>query len=284
MEAFSLTIHEELFTSVYCTCYKYKSMKNKIFLYVLLLAVVILFFSFKNKKAAETMTDFEPVAVVELFTSQGCSSCPSADRLLTKTIFNAAKENKKIFALSFHVDYWNRLGWADPFSNKNFSNRQTDYVSILNSSGPYTPQMVVNGSNEFVGSDEAALSKNLNKALHTNAGVNFRQLSPTLKSNKALTIKYALGGNIEACTINIAVITLKETTAIKRGENEGSTLTNENVVRQLITKNANKEGEIEITSLPNTIKNNIAIIAFVQQKDDYKIIGAASQKIKDEEY
>jgi hypothetical protein len=283
MEAFSLTIYEELFTNVYCTCYKYKSMKNKTFLYVSLFAVVVLFFSFKNKKVAETTTDFEPVAVVELFTSQGCSSCPSADRLLTKTIFNAAKENKKIFALSFHVDYWNRLGWADPFSNKKFSERQSDYVAALNSSGPYTPQMIVNGSNEFVGSDEGSLSKNLNKALHTNAAINFTQLSSTLKSNKALIIKYTLGGNIVGCTINIAVITLKETTVIKRGENEGITLINENVVRQLITQKANKEGEIEIPSLPNTVKNNTAIIGFVQQKNDYKIIGAASQKIKDEE-
>jgi hypothetical protein len=185
--------------------------------------------------------------------------------------------------LSFHVDYWNRLGWADPFSSKKFSERQSNYASVLNSSGPYTPQMVVNGSNEFVGSDEGSLFKNLKKALHTNAAVNFIQLSSTIKSNKALTIKYTLGGNIEACTINIAIITLKETTAIKRGENEGNTLVNENVVRQLITKKANKEGEIEITSLPSTVKNNTAIIAFVQQENDYKIIGAVSQKIKDEE-
>jgi hypothetical protein len=282
MEAFSLTIYEELFTTVYCTCYKYKSMKNKTFLYVSLFAVVVLFFSFKNKKVAETTKDFEPVAIVELFTSQGCSSCPSADRLLTKTIFNAAKENKKIFALSFHVDYWNRLGWTDPFSNKNFSERQADYVAALNSSGPYTPQIVVNGNNEFVGSDEGALLKNINKALHTNAAANFTKLLLTEKSKQTLLIKYGLEGNILDCTINIALITLKETTVIKRGENGGNTLVNENVVRQLITQKANKQGEIEITSQPSIAKNNTAIVAFVQQKNDYKIIGAASQKIKDE--
>jgi hypothetical protein len=258
-------------------------MKKKTFLYVSLFAALVITFSFKNKKVAELTTDFEPVAVVELFTSQGCSSCPSADRLLTKTIFNAAREKKKIFALSFHVDYWNRLGWADPFSQKSFSERQSNYTAALNSSGPYTPQMIVNGSNEFVGSDEGALTKNINKALHTNAAVNFTQLSSTIKSNKTLLVKYAVEGSIEDCTINIALITLKETTVIKRGENEGSTLVNENVVRQLITKKANKEAEIEITSLPNTSKNNTAIIAFVQQKNDYKIIGAASQKVKDKE-
>ncbi len=258
-------------------------MKKKPFLYVLLFAAVTIFFSFKIKKVVETPIGFEPIALVELFTSQGCSSCPSADKLLTKTIYNAAKENKKIFALSFHVDYWNRLGWADPFSSKIFSERQSEYVAALNCRGPYTPQMFVNGNNEFVGSDEGSLLKNLNKALHTNAVVHFTQLSSTIKKNKSLQIKYALDGNIEACIINMAVITLKETTSIKRGENEGITLVNENVVRQLITKEANKEGEIQIPSLPNTAKNNTALIAFVQQKNDYKIIGAASQKIKDEE-
>ena len=256
-------------------------MKNKFILYISVLAVVGIFFSFKNKKITEAKTDFEPVAVIELFTSQGCSSCPSADRLLSKTIFNAARENKKMFALSFHVDYWNRLGWADPFSNKNFSERQSDYVNALSSNGPYTPQILVNGSTEFVGSNEAALTKNINNALHTNSSVNFTELSSTEK-NGGLVIKYSLEGNIENCTINIAIITLKETTFIKRGENEGVTLVNENVVRQLITKKANKETLIEVTSLPKTTKNNTAIIAFVQQNNDYKIIGAASQKIKEE--
>ena len=256
-------------------------MKKKFLLYILLFAVLGIFFSFKNKKVTRVEMSFEPVAVIELFTSQGCSSCPSADRLLSKTIFNAARENKKIFALSFHVDYWNRLGWADPFSNKSFSNRQAGYVNALSSSGPYTPQMLVNGNTEFVGSNEAALTKNINNALHTNSSVNFTELSSTEK-NGGLVIKYSLEGNIENCTINIAIITLKETTFIKRGENEGVTLVNENVVRQLITKKANKETLIEVTSLPKTTKNNTAIIAFVQQNNDYKIIGAASQKIKEE--
>jgi hypothetical protein len=282
MEAFSLTLSEELFMLVYCRCYKCKSMKKKTSLYISLFAVIIILFSFKTKKAIHVTTDFEPVAVVELFTSQGCSSCPSADKLLTKIILNATKENKKVFALSFHVDYWNRLGWIDPFSHKSFSERQSNYVDALNSSGPYTPQMIVNGSSELVGSDEDALTKSINEALHTNASVNFVQLASSKKGNNALLIKYALEGNIEDCTINIALITIKETTAIKRGENEGSDLVNENVVRQLITKKANKDGEIEITSLHSTVKNNTAIIAFVQQKNTHKIIGAASQKVKEE--
>jgi hypothetical protein len=74
-----------------------------------------------------SISQFEPVAVVELFTSQGCSSCPAADKLLSETIADSKKEGKKLFALSFHVDYWNRLGWADPFSDKKYTQRQDEY-------------------------------------------------------------------------------------------------------------------------------------------------------------
>ncbi len=88
-------------------------------------------------------TAFEPVAVIELFTSQGCSSCPPADKLLSKTITEARSNNSKIFALSYHVDYWNRLGWADPFSDKKYSDRQSLYASVLNPGRVYTPQMVI---------------------------------------------------------------------------------------------------------------------------------------------
>ncbi len=107
---------------------------------VLLILLPVVFISFKKssvqiKPAKNTTGVFAPVAVVELFTSQGCSSCPSADKLLAQTINNS--NGKKIFALSFHVDYWNRLGWADPFSNAAFLKRQNDYVTALNINGAY---------------------------------------------------------------------------------------------------------------------------------------------------
>jgi hypothetical protein len=254
-------------------------MKKVLLYFLLLILSATLFFSFAKKPISKTINSFEPIAVVELFTSQGCSSCPSADKLLGKTILKAEREHKKIFALSYHVDYWNRLGWIDPFSSEIFSKRQADYVSVLNASGAYTPQIIVNGGNEFVGSNETALTQSLYNALHTETSANFTLLSTTINNSKLL-VKYAVEGNIDVSTINIALITAKETTVIKRGENEGYTLVNENVVRQLITEKASKDGEIEITSQVGSSNNNTAIIAFIQQKNDYKIIAAASQKIK----
>ena len=127
-------------------------MKNRIILiFAFVLATPMM--SFKN------IVQFEPIAVIELFTSQGCSSCPSADKLLAQTLSDAKRDNKLIIALSFHVDYWNRLGWTDPFSDKKYSQRQSDYASAMQLRSVYTPQMIVNGSTEFVGSNEKELKK-----------------------------------------------------------------------------------------------------------------------------
>ena len=224
----------------------------------------------------QTNSTFEPIAVVELFTSQGCSSCPPADRLLTETIEDVKKSGKKIYALSYHVDYWNRLGWKDPFSNKTFSERQSKYVSGLNINGAYTPQMIVNGVTEFVGSNKTALTRNIELALNTKALVRFFSVATTLLDDKTLKLNYALEGGYKNCSINFALVYLTETTQVKNGENGGRTLTNDNIVTQLKTTNIQSDGIGEL-NLPLPVglqKNNTALIAFVQQKNDNKIIGA----------
>jgi hypothetical protein len=255
-------------------------MKKKLFLFGILLAAVFVFFSFKNQQTIEVIIDFEPVTVIELFTSQGCSSCPSADRLLSQTIFEAAKQHKKIYALSFHVDYWNRLGWADPFSSKQFSERQANYVDVLNINGAYTPQMVVNGAYQFTGSDKLSLSKYITATQNTKAPIHFKTLAATQKENNSIEIKYALEGDAKACKINVALVSAKETTFIPRGENEGVTLTNENVVRSFTTKKAMAEDVISIDTKNISAQSKMAVIAYLQEQNSYKIIGAASVSLK----
>ncbi|GAB2814871.1 DUF1223 domain-containing protein [Ferruginibacter profundus] len=261
-------------------------MKCKLFSAFTLIAVIAIACGFKKspdfpaEKQIVNKGAFEPVAVIELFTSQGCSSCPPADALLAQTINDAKKEGKHIFALSFHVDYWNRLGWADPFSSAAWSARQNNYVSVFGLDGAYTPQMIVNGKDQFVGSDKSALSESLNKALHSKAEINFKSLVATYNADKTIQLQYTLEGDLAGSIINVALVALQETTMIKRGENGGRTLSNENIVRQLISKNATASGEINFAASPTAVKENMAIIAFVQQEKTLKIVGAAMAKIQ----
>lgn len=252
-----------------------------LFIVIVLLAGAILVgfkksHSSTNKLAEKITTLFEPIAVVELFTSQGCSSCPPADRLLSQTISN--KNGKKIFALSYHVDYWNRLGWADPFSCAGFSKRQNDYVQALNINGAYTPQVIVNGNKEFVGSDRAALFAALSNALKVKTAVNFKQLQVIQTADSTIKVSYTAEGDFTDANINFALVSLSETTAVQRGENGGVTLKSENIVRQFVTKKAAGSGEITFSNKPMPATGNAAVIVFVQEQSSFNIVGAAMTK------
>ena len=229
---------------------------------------------------ALTAINFRPIAIVELYTSQGCSSCPSADKLLSQTIETAKIEGSNVFALSFHVDYWNGLGWKDPFSIPEFSARQRKYAQKLSLNSVYTPQMIVNGNVEFVGSDKPKLRNAIEKSLSTTPEAAFKILATTIIPGAPVKVRYAIDGNFKGSLINFAMVSLRETTSIKRGENEGITLTNENVVRQFISIAATAKGEISFSNTPTPSKDNIAIVAYIQNPVNLKIIGAARAELQ----
>jgi hypothetical protein len=250
---------------------------------LLLLPVVLLISSGASSQInAQHGASLKPFAVVELFTSQGCSSCPAADRLLSKTISESKLDSGiNIFALSFHVDYWNHLGWTDPFSQKEFSKRQNNYASVLNLNSVFTPQMIVNGNRQFVGSNEQSLKDALSRSLRVVPAASFKMLSVTMKKNETASVKFSIIGNYTGCSIHFALLSLRDTTFIKRGENEGLTVISENVVRQFISIPAIAEGEINFKGPPLPADRNLAVVAFLQQNSNLKIIGAAKADINE---
>ena len=133
----------------------------------------------------------------------------------------------------------------------------------------------MNGSTQFVGSDESGLNNALTKALNTKTEATFKSLSASMEDGKAPQVQFTLDGNFTGCKINFALVSLSETTIIKRGENGGHTLVNENVVRQFITQPATVTGQVNFEAEPLPLKNNAAIVAFIQHTGDYKIIGVA---------
>lgn len=237
---------------------------------LLLISITILFYSCHAQQRAS----FQPMAVVELFTSEGCSSCPPADKVLARYCLDSIYDGVKIFPLAFHVDYWDYLGWRDSFSSAQNSDRQRMYVEQLGLSGAYTPQMIVNGAVQFVGSDESALQAAISDVSKEKTTASFTQLN--ISSNVGrLKVQYALEGNIKDCEVHVALVSRQVSTAVKRGENTGRKLSHANVVREFVTTTANATGEVSLKNALNLPADNRTVIAYVQRSSDRHIIAAA---------
>lgn len=220
----------------------------------------------QNLKTASS----EPVAVIELFTSQGCSSCPAADDLLNETIENARQNNKKIYGLSFHVSYWNHLGWKDPYSSEQFTQRQKDYA--IPGTSIYTPQMFANGQYEFVGSNKDALQKSISMCLEAAASYTISATSSIADSK--VTIHYTLDNAPQTEIINIAIVEPTVENFVPRGENKGKTLKHYNVVTKFATQKAQQDEVIALT-LPKTKSPNREAILYIQDPKTLVIKGAS---------
>ena len=171
--------------------------------------------------------------VVELFTSEGCSSCPPADDLLRSVAHTPSVDGQRVITLSEHVTYWNRLGWTDPFSQEQFTERQDRYRSNLHLDEVYTPQAIVNGREQFVGNNRAALEH----ALHTEARRSALglELSRIRRSGDALEVEVRVGETSGQPQPELwaVIVDDTDTSVVSRGENAGRTLRHASVVRFL---------------------------------------------------
>jgi len=163
----------------------------------------------------------KPLTVVELFTSQGCSSCPPADAFLGDLV-----KRSDVLGLSIHVDYWVYIGWKDPFASPENTKRQRRYARTLGMRYVYTPQMVVQGASHVTGSERAKVAALIEKA------AKLPRVAISISRDKNnININIAKGAIGEKATVWLAVFDNKHDTPIKRGENGGRTLSYYNVVR-----------------------------------------------------
>lgn len=168
--------------------------------------------------------------VVELFTSQGCSSCPPADALWRR-LGESPRWRERVVPLAFHVDYWDRLGWKDPFSSAAWSARQAAYARAFGSGRVYTPQAVVAGRAECVGSDEGDVAARVEAAERAaRVRIGLRRVSPS-----ALGVAVAAPDGGRALDVVLAIYERGRTTAVGSGENGGRTLHDAFIVRRLAT-------------------------------------------------
>ncbi len=178
-----------------------------------------------------------PAVVLELFTSQGCSSCPSADRVLSRLGREARTDEVTLVPLAFHVDYWNRIGWADPFSSPRWSARQRLYAGVIGLRSVYTPQIVLNGSAELVGSHEGRLRTEIPAAVPSRPAGRVEILRARLDGATELVVDLAaeLDDHDRAprMVANLALFESGLVTRVESGENARLTLENDYVVRLL---------------------------------------------------
>ncbi len=228
---------------------------------------------------ASTLYAADVPVLVELFTSEGCSSCPSADDLLAKLEKQQPVPGARILVLSEHVDYWNRLGWRDPFSSAALTARQESYAEALKQDGTYTPEAVVDGRTGFVGS-------NSHDALAA-----IREAAKFTKANIKLTLSaQGAGVSLAVDVTNIPVskdadviFALTENglhSKVTNGENSGRTLSHTGVVRRMTVlghvKNASYSTQTVIAIPRDWKRENLQAIVFVQDRKTKQILGVAT--------
>jgi hypothetical protein len=227
--------------------------------------------------AADTMPVRAPI-LVELFTSEGCSSCPPADALLKQWDATQPVPGVQLIVLSEHVDYWDRQGWKDPYSSRQLTDRQTSYANHFALASPYTPQMVVDGSTEFVGSDARLAAQAIEKAVRS-------QKTSIHLSSISLDASGKLSAYVEAdavpkgpgADIYFVVALNHADSEVERGENKGRHLAHVAVVQSMTkigaTGHSNFAKRVEIKIDPRANLSNLRLIAFLQHGSG-SIVGA----------
>jgi hypothetical protein len=209
----------------------------------------------------------DPV-LVELFTSQGCSSCPPADRFLGELA-----QRKDVIALAYHVDYWDYIGWQDKFARAEHTARQKDYRDALDLHTIYTPQMVVDGRYDVVGSQRAAVESSIESAASQRklpitisaSGGKYRVTAPPMEIDQA-----------SPASLWLVIYARRSETEVSRGENAGSTLVEYNIVRDLRRLGDWTGDAIDLELDADAADKNMGCAVFLQVDGNGPILGVAA--------
>ena len=235
--------------------------------------------------AAESKSAPVPV-LLELFTSEGCSSCPPADHLLG-ILDQQPIPGAELIVLSEHVDYWDRLGWKDPFSSPQYTARQQDYASRFKGDGPYTPQLVVDGRFGFVGSDAHEAELAIHRAIREpKLPIAISQTSRT-GSQVAARIEVPAADSSTRNAHAVLYVALADNRAeshVARGENAGRSLAHVAVTRVLkqvgtVDLSTASDRNITIAIQPGAGANGWRLVTFLQDPNTGRVLAVAAQKL-----
>lgn len=244
-----------------------------------------------EKKGAPVATrNTRTPVIVELFTSEGCSSCPPADAVLAKLDRTQPVEGAEVIPLALHVDYWNYLGWSDPYSSPSFSERQGEYARAYGKDGVYTPQMIVDGVKEFPGGNGGLAADAIAKAANA-PKAETRIARATQQPSEGVRLAVSLR-NIpkltegDAAYVLLAVTESNLSSDVARGENAGRRLAHVGVVRSLTTIGSladARDGAFDTETVVPLMKNwrraNLRAVVFAQERGSRRILAAASASL-----
>ena len=264
--------------------------RSVIGLSVISLLTTILSFRYIHSASASATpssndTSRSPV-IVELFTSEGCSSCPPADAFLQRLDRSQPVKTAELIVLSEHVDYWDDIGWKDPYSSHEYSERQSAYAAQFGNASIYTPQMVVDGHFEFVGSDERRAGQAIKEAakapkvpVHISLG----------SSDDKTTVVHIEAGPLPLAARNqsagvfLALADNTDESQVSRGENAGRTLQHVAVLRNLTrigAVDASSQFSRDINlDLKSKNRANLRLVAIVQEPDAGRVLGAGLTRL-----
>jgi len=226
--------------------------------------------------------------LLELFTSEGCSDCPAADVLLDRLVATQPVTGAEVIALEQHVDYWDRLGWKDRFSSAAFTNRQQVYGARFGNGNIYTPQMVVDGATQFVGSDANAAQRAVSKSLAAPHGTLSIKVEEVTRPALVVTVT-ARGlptpGRGDHADIILALTEDHLKTDVKRGENHGRTLSHTAVVRHMVsigeaTSDESSTARGEISLAADWQRDALKVVAFVQERRGRQVLASGTVPVK----
>lgn len=217
--------------------------------------------------------------LIELFTSEGCSSCPPADELLRLIRSRPPVAGVELITLSEHVDYWDYIGWKDPNASPVFTARQRDYAAHFRGRGPYTPQMVVDGTHEFVGSDARALERAVGEAA--------RRGGPKIPIRLTVAgrrVSIAAGHDVDAAAAAAAewIVAMTQNgvaSNVTRGENGGRRLVHDSVVRWWKAFPSSTR-EVELPTDAAGAAAADTVVVFLQDRRSRRVLGAAAEPVR----
>ena len=257
---------------------------------VLLSAFVLLIGCSREARSASprAANDHPRTVVLELFTSQGCSSCPPADKLLSK-LRGEKFDGGVVIPLAYHVDYWNHLGWSDPFSSPKWSARQRDYAAAIKSAQVYTPQLIVNGSVQLVGSAEGQVRAEIARQLEGSDRGKVVIDQITRAGNELevqLRAKLDRGAAANRADVVVALFENGLATTVTRGENANRNLANDSIVRwqsrsfELAPDGTEVTAKVRIPLADGWRVDHLGVASFVQEPKSRAIFGSTARMVR----